>query len=100
MASLPAPGRNEAHVHTHTQTHAHVHVCIHTHFPIASLSRYHILAFCYAAQLPEGQKKTSVRHKLVHLTLKKKSKLTEEVRRALRACHRFGVPWVAGLQRN
>lgn len=31
-------------------------------------------------QLPEGQKKSSVRHKLVHLTLKKKSKLTEEVR--------------------
>ena len=32
------------------------------------------------AQLPDGQKKSSVRHKLVHLTLKKKSKLTEEVR--------------------
>lgn len=31
-------------------------------------------------QLPEGQKKSTVRHKLVHLTLKKKSKLTEEVR--------------------
>lgn len=31
------------------------------------------------AQLPEGQKKSSMRHKLVHLTLKKKSKLTEEV---------------------
>nr|XP_019581971.1 PREDICTED: unconventional myosin-VIIa isoform X4 [Rhinolophus sinicus] len=31
-------------------------------------------------QLPEGQKKSSVRHKLVHLTLKKKSKLTEEVK--------------------
>lgn len=31
-------------------------------------------------QLPEGQKKSSMRHKLVHLTLKKKSKLTEEVR--------------------
>lgn len=37
------------------------------------------------AQLPEGQKKSSVRHKLVHLTLKKKSKLTEEVRTDLRA---------------
>ncbi|XP_051004943.1 unconventional myosin-VIIa [Acomys russatus] len=35
------------------------------------------------AQLPEGQKKTSVRHKLVHLTLKKKSKLTEEVTKRL-----------------
>lgn len=35
---------------------------------------------CLQAQLPEGQKKSSVRHKLVHLTLKKKSKLTEEVR--------------------
>ncbi|XP_034374213.2 unconventional myosin-VIIa isoform X3 [Arvicanthis niloticus] len=34
-------------------------------------------------QLPEGQKKTSVRHKLVHLTLKKKSKLTEEVTKRL-----------------
>jgi hypothetical protein len=31
-------------------------------------------------QLPEEQKKSSMRHKLVHLTLKKKSKLTEEVR--------------------
>uniref|UniRef100_A0A8D1ZXQ9 Myosin VIIA n=1 Tax=Sus scrofa TaxID=9823 RepID=A0A8D1ZXQ9_PIG len=35
------------------------------------------------AQLPEGQKKSSVRHKLVHLTLKKKSKLTEEVTKRL-----------------
>lgn len=35
------------------------------------------------AQLSEGQKKTSVKHKLVHLTLKKKSKLTEEVRASL-----------------
>ncbi|XP_028626468.1 unconventional myosin-VIIa isoform X2 [Grammomys surdaster] len=34
-------------------------------------------------QLPEGQKKTSMRHKLVHLTLKKKSKLTEEVTKRL-----------------
>ncbi|KAK7804067.1 hypothetical protein U0070_022378 [Myodes glareolus] len=34
-------------------------------------------------ELPEGQKKTSVRHKLVHLTLKKKSKLTEEVTKRL-----------------
>ncbi|XP_045872497.1 unconventional myosin-VIIa isoform X2 [Meles meles] len=34
-------------------------------------------------QLPEGQKKSSVRHKLVHLTLKKKSKLTEEVTKRL-----------------
>ncbi|KAM5226721.1 unconventional myosin-VIIa isoform 2-T2 [Hipposideros larvatus] len=33
--------------------------------------------------LPEGQKKSSVRHKLVHLTLKKKSKLTEEVTKRL-----------------
>nr|XP_025866216.1 unconventional myosin-VIIa [Vulpes vulpes] len=35
------------------------------------------------AQLPEGQKKSSMRHKLVHLTLKKKSKLTEEVTKRL-----------------
>ncbi|KAF4009332.1 hypothetical protein G4228_000251 [Cervus hanglu yarkandensis] len=35
------------------------------------------------AQLPDGQKKSSVRHKLVHLTLKKKSKLTEEVTKRL-----------------
>ncbi|XP_012581163.1 PREDICTED: unconventional myosin-VIIa isoform X3 [Condylura cristata] len=35
------------------------------------------------AQLSEGQKKSSVRHKLVHLTLKKKSKLTEEVTKRL-----------------
>ncbi|XP_025212197.1 unconventional myosin-VIIa isoform X2 [Theropithecus gelada] len=35
------------------------------------------------AQLPEGQKRSSVRHKLVHLTLKKKSKLTEEVTKRL-----------------
>ncbi|XP_032751556.1 unconventional myosin-VIIa isoform X2 [Rattus rattus] len=35
------------------------------------------------AQLSEGQKKTSVKHKLVHLTLKKKSKLTEEVTKRL-----------------
>ncbi|KAM9219928.1 unconventional myosin-VIIa isoform 3-T3 [Dugong dugon] len=35
------------------------------------------------AQLPEGQKKSSVRRKLVHLTLKKKSKLTEEVTKRL-----------------
>nr|XP_036866508.1 unconventional myosin-VIIa isoform X4 [Manis javanica] len=35
------------------------------------------------AQLPEAQKKSSVRHKLVHLTLKKKSKLTEEVTKRL-----------------
>nr|XP_010329109.1 unconventional myosin-VIIa [Saimiri boliviensis boliviensis] len=35
------------------------------------------------AQVPEGQKKSSVRHKLVHLTLKKKSKLTEEVTKRL-----------------
>ncbi|XP_075402443.1 unconventional myosin-VIIa isoform X2 [Tenrec ecaudatus] len=35
------------------------------------------------APLTEGQKKSSVRHKLVHLTLKKKSKLTEEVTRRL-----------------
>ncbi|KAK2490594.1 hypothetical protein MC885_014914 [Smutsia gigantea] len=35
------------------------------------------------AQLLEGQKKSSVRHKLVHLTLKKKSKLTEEVTKRL-----------------
>ncbi|XP_058401530.1 unconventional myosin-VIIa isoform X2 [Diceros bicornis minor] len=35
------------------------------------------------AQLPEGQKKSSVRHKLVHLTLKKKSKLTGEVTKRL-----------------
>ncbi|XP_059267477.1 unconventional myosin-VIIa [Mustela nigripes] len=34
-------------------------------------------------QLPEGQKKSSMRHKLVHLTLKKKSKLTEEVTKRL-----------------
>ncbi|CAI9153361.1 unnamed protein product [Rangifer tarandus platyrhynchus] len=34
-------------------------------------------------QLPDGQKKSSVRHKLVHLTLKKKSKLTEEVTKRL-----------------
>ncbi|XP_042543504.1 unconventional myosin-VIIa [Dipodomys spectabilis] len=34
-------------------------------------------------QLPEGQKKSSIRHKLVHLTLKKKSKLTEEVTKRL-----------------
>lgn len=36
--------------------------------------------FVLQTQLPDGQKKSSVRHKLVHLTLKKKSKLTEEVR--------------------
>lgn len=82
---------------THTQT--HMCACAHT-LPIAPLSGYHILAFCYTAQLPEGQKKTSVRHKLVHLTLKKKSKLTEEVRRDLRARHPFRVPWAAGLQQN
>ncbi|XP_066225342.1 unconventional myosin-VIIa isoform X2 [Saccopteryx leptura] len=35
------------------------------------------------AQLPEGQKKSTVKHKLVHLTLKKKSKLTEEVTKRL-----------------
>nr|XP_035928887.1 unconventional myosin-VIIa [Halichoerus grypus] len=35
------------------------------------------------AQLPEGPKKRSMRHKLVHLTLKKKSKLTEEVTKRL-----------------
>ncbi|XP_055971810.1 unconventional myosin-VIIa isoform X1 [Sorex fumeus] len=35
------------------------------------------------AQLPEGQKKSGMRHKLVHLTLKKKSKLTEEVTKRL-----------------
>ncbi|XP_040587740.1 unconventional myosin-VIIa [Mesocricetus auratus] len=35
------------------------------------------------AQLPEGQKKSSMRHKLVHLTLKKKSKLTGEVTKRL-----------------
>ncbi|XP_012600449.1 unconventional myosin-VIIa [Microcebus murinus] len=35
------------------------------------------------AQIPEGQKKSSMRHKLVHLTLKKKSKLTEEVTKRL-----------------
>ncbi|KAM6157819.1 unconventional myosin-VIIa isoform 3-T3 [Rhynchocyon petersi] len=36
------------------------------------------------AQLSDGQKKSSsVRHKLVHLTLKKKSKLTEEVTKRL-----------------
>ncbi|XP_017749079.1 PREDICTED: unconventional myosin-VIIa [Rhinopithecus bieti] len=35
------------------------------------------------AQLPEGQKRSSVRYKLVHLTLKKKSKLTEEVTKRL-----------------
>ncbi|XP_074256517.1 unconventional myosin-VIIa isoform X3 [Saimiri boliviensis] len=35
------------------------------------------------AQVLEGQKKSSVRHKLVHLTLKKKSKLTEEVTKRL-----------------
>ncbi|XP_042636890.1 unconventional myosin-VIIa [Orycteropus afer afer] len=35
------------------------------------------------AQLPDGQKKSSMKHKLVHLTLKKKSKLTEEVTKRL-----------------
>uniref|UniRef100_A0A8C5KHH6 Myosin VIIA n=1 Tax=Jaculus jaculus TaxID=51337 RepID=A0A8C5KHH6_JACJA len=35
------------------------------------------------AQLPDGPKKSSMRHKLVHLTLKKKSKLTEEVTKRL-----------------
>ncbi|XP_025750107.1 unconventional myosin-VIIa [Callorhinus ursinus] len=35
------------------------------------------------AQLAEGPKKRSMRHKLVHLTLKKKSKLTEEVTKRL-----------------
>ncbi|XP_074191830.1 unconventional myosin-VIIa isoform X6 [Rhinolophus sinicus] len=43
-------------------------------------------------QLPEGQKKSSVRHKLVHLTLKKKSKLTEEVTKRLHD----GEPTVQG----
>ncbi|CAO2613753.1 Unconventional myosin-VIIa [Lemmus lemmus] len=43
-------------------------------------------------ELPEGQKKTSVRHKLVHLTLKKKSKLTEEVTKRLHD----GEPTVQG----
>ncbi|XP_062054254.1 unconventional myosin-VIIa isoform X2 [Lepus europaeus] len=45
------------------------------------------------APLPEGQKKSSsVRHKLVHLTLKKKSKLTEEVTKRLHD----GEPTVRG----
>ncbi|KAM5316301.1 unconventional myosin-VIIa isoform 3-T4 [Glossophaga mutica] len=44
------------------------------------------------AQLPDGQKKSSVRHKLVHLTLKKKSKLTEEVTKRLHD----GEPTVQG----
>ncbi|KAM4846700.1 unconventional myosin-VIIa isoform 6-T6 [Thomomys bottae] len=35
------------------------------------------------SQIPEGPKKSSIRHKLVHLTLKKKSKLTEEVTKRL-----------------
>ncbi|XP_040819909.1 unconventional myosin-VIIa isoform X3 [Ochotona curzoniae] len=43
-------------------------------------------------QLPEGQKKSTVRHKLVHLTLKKKSKLTEEVTKRLHD----GEPTVRG----
>ncbi|XP_045673911.1 unconventional myosin-VIIa isoform X1 [Phyllostomus hastatus] len=42
--------------------------------------------------LPDGQKKSSVRHKLVHLTLKKKSKLTEEVTKRLHD----GEPTVQG----
>ncbi|XP_036894283.1 unconventional myosin-VIIa isoform X5 [Sturnira hondurensis] len=44
------------------------------------------------AQLPDGQKKSSMRHKLVHLTLKKKSKLTEEVTKRLHD----GEPTVQG----
>lgn len=43
------------------------------------LFRYSLIPPILQAQLPEGQKKSSMRHKLVHLTLKKKSKLTEEV---------------------
>lgn len=92
---------NDTHMHTNTHTYSDTHTCTCAHtLPIAPLSGYHIPAFCYTVQLPEGQKKTSVRHKLVHLTLKKKSKLTEEVRRDLRAWHPFGILWVAGLQHN
>lgn len=38
-----------------------------------------LVLFCPQAPLSDSHKKNSVRHKLVSLTLKKKSKITEEV---------------------